>query len=384
MAYPATRQQNQSLAQSAAPSNPVAELKALANRPDMFNRFKQVIGDKAPQFLASVVSAVSTNPELMKADPNTILASAMVAATLDLDINPSLGFAAIVPYAKNKPIKDGNGNITGWSKTVNAQFQIMTKGFVQLAIRSGLYKNMNVTEVYQDEFESIDILSGELNMHPVSGGQREKGDLGMIVGYVAYFKLISGFEKTVYWSMDKIINHAQRYSKSYDQKTGRFFKGSAWADNFEAMCRKTVLKNALASWGILSTQMQKAIVADQGVIASVDKQDQIEYPDGNDIDKALLAASGIEPQEDDEVPEQLLEGQPVTTTNTEQKKAPRFAKGAKKASHAPTPKQEPVVTPQREPGEDDDSDLYNEDGPESSFFDEGDEAALDAIWGGQA
>lgn len=384
MAYPATRQQNQSLAQSAAPSNPVAELKALANRPDMFNRFKQVIGDKAPQFLASVVSAVSTNPELMKADPNTILASAMVAATLDLDINPSLGFAAIVPYAKNKPIKDGNGNITGWSKTVNAQFQIMTKGFVQLAIRSGLYKNMNVTEVYQDEFESIDILSGELNMHPVSGGQREKGDLGMIVGYVAYFKLISGFEKTVYWSMDKIINHAQRYSKSYDQKTGRFFKGSAWADNFEAMCRKTVLKNALASWGILSTQMQKAIVADQGVIASVDKQDQIEYPDGNDIDKALLAASGIEPQEDDDVPEQLLEGQPVTTTNTEQKKAPRFAKGAKKASPAPTPKQEPVVTPQREPGEDDDSDLYNEDGPESSFFDEGDEAALDAIWGGQA
>lgn len=383
MAYPATRQQNQSLAQSAAPSNPVAELKAMANSPAMLNRFKQVIGEKAPQFLASVVSAVSTNPELMKADPNSILASAMVAATLDLDINPSLGFAAIVPYAKNKPIKDGNGNIVSWSKTVNAQFQIMTKGFVQLAIRSGLYKNMNVTEVYQDEFESIDILSGELNMHPVSGGQREKGDLGMIVGYVAYFKLISGFEKTVYWSMDKIINHAQRYSKSYDQKTGRFFKGSAWADNFEAMCRKTVLKNALASWGILSTQMQKAIVADQGVIASVDKQDQIEYPDGNDIDKALLAASGIEPQEDDDVPEQLLEGQPVTTTNTEQKKAPRFAKGAKKASPVPAPKPEPAA-PQREPGEDDDSDLYNEDGPESSFFDEGDEAALDAIWGGQA
>lgn len=382
MAYTATQQQNRSLAQSAAPSNPVAQLKSMANSPAMLNRFKQVIGEKAPQFLASVVSAVSTNSELMKADPSTILASAMVAATLDLDINASLGFAAIVPYAKNTPIKDQSGNIIRWEKTVNAQFQIMTKGFVQLAIRSGLYRNMNVTEVYADEFDSIDILSGELNMHPVSGGQREQGELGMIVGYVAYFKLISGFEKTVYWSTEKILHHAQCYSKSFDQKTGRFKKGSTWAENFEAMCRKTVLKNALASWGILSTQMQKAVVADQGVIASVDNTNQIEYPDGTDIDKALLAASGIEPQEDGEVPEQALEGQPVTTTTTvEQKKGPRFSKG--KAATTAKPEQTAAVQQQTEPIMDD-SDLNNDEGPESGYFDQGDEAAVDAIWGGQA
>ena len=279
--YPANRATNQSLTRSAAPSNPVAQLKAIANNPAMMARFRQVIGDKAPQFLASVVSAVSTNSELMKADPNSVMASAMVAATLDLDINQSLGFAAIVPYAKNTPIKDASGNVIRWEKTVNAQFQIMTKGLVQLAIRSGQYRNINVIEVYEDEFDDIDIISGELHMHPVSGGQRSKGESGMIVVYVAYIKLVSGFEKTVYWPLEKIMQHAAKFSKSWDSKTGRFRKGSAWADNFEAMCRKTVLKNALSSWGILSVQMQKAIVSDQGIIASVDNP-QIEYPDGQE------------------------------------------------------------------------------------------------------
>ncbi len=274
------RATNQGLQRTAAPSNPVGELKAIANSSAMINRFKQVIGDKAPQFLASVVSAVSTNPQLLKANPTSIMASAMIAATLDLDINPSLGFAALVPYNKNTPIKDEHGNIVRWEKTTDAQFQIMTKGLVQLAIRSGQYKNINVTEVYEDEFESVDIISGDLKMHPVSDGQRSRGETGMIVGYVAYIRLSSGFEKTIYWPLEKIIQHAARFSKSYDTKTGGFRKGSAWADNFEAMCRKTVLKNALSSWGILSIQMQKAIVSDY----SVSDFDTTDYPDGQEGD----------------------------------------------------------------------------------------------------
>lgn len=321
MAYNnANRATNTSLQRSAAPSNPVAELKTMANSPAMMNRFKQVIGEKAPQFLASVVSAVSTNPQLVKASPTSIMASAMIAATLDLDINSSLGFAALVPYNRNIPIKDAQGNILRWEKSTDAQFQIMTKGLVQLAIRSGQYRNINVTEVYEDEFESVDIISGDLKMHPVGDGQRSKGESGMIVGYVAYLKLTSGFEKTVYWPLEKIINHAARFSKSYDSKSGGFRKGSAWADNFEAMCRKTVLKNALSSWGILSVQMQTAIVSDQGVSSNFG---ELDYPEGQEGDDLTSPTDGdVEGSAEPSGEPAKLENKPAKQTKSKATPAP--------------------------------------------------------------
>ena len=265
--------QNQSLARTAPVGNPVAQIKAMTSDPKYIARFQEVMGKKAPQFLASIVSAVRGNSELSKADPNSVMAAAMIAATLDLDINQSLGFAAIVPYKRNR--KDPQGN---WVSTVEAQFQIMTKGLVQLALRSGQYRNINVVEIYADEYETEDILAGVINIHPVASGDRAHGRTSAITGYAAYLELINGFRKTVYWTMDHIRQHAAKFSKSWDPKTGRFFKGSAWDSNFEAMCRKTVLKNALSSWGILSTQMQVAITSDQGVKLSIDS-DTIEYPD---------------------------------------------------------------------------------------------------------
>lgn len=265
---------NQSLVKTAPPQNAVGAIKQMTNDPKMLARFQNVLGQKAPQFLASVVSAVSNNKQLQKATPMSVMGAAMVAAILNLDINPSLGFSAIVPYECNRKDDDGN-----WIKTTEGQFQIMTKGFVQLAIRSGQYRNINVTEVYSDEFEGEDIITGEVLMRPVADGYRSKGDSSKIVGYVAYFELISGFRKTVYWSKEKILNHAKKFSKSWDTRNGSFRKNSAWDSNFEAMCRKTVLKNALSSWGILSVEMQKAVVSDQGVIDDVDNLDDVDYVD---------------------------------------------------------------------------------------------------------
>lgn len=266
--------QNQSLSKTAPPQNAVTAIKQMTADPKMFARFQNVLGQKAPQFLASVVSAVSANPQLQKATPMSIMGAAMVAATLNLDINPSLGFSAIVPYERKR--KDANGN---WYTTTEGQFQIMTKGFVQLAIRSGQYRNINCTEVYSDEFDGEDIITGEVMMHPVADGYREKGDETQIVGYVAYLELLSGFKKTVFWSNKKILNHARKFSKSFDTRTGQFRKGSSWDTNFEAMCRKTVLKNALSSWGILSVEMQRAVVSDQGVIDDVDNLEDVKYID---------------------------------------------------------------------------------------------------------
>ncbi len=283
--------QNQSLARTSAPSNPVQQIKSMTTDPKIVQRFQEVIGKKAPQFLASIVSAVRGNKELSKADPTSVMAAAMIAATLDLDINPNLGFAAIVPYKNNK--KDANGN---WTSTPEAQFQMMTKGYVQLALRSGQYRNLNVTEIYQDEFKGEDIISGEVIVDPVADGDRSHGRTSNIVGYVAYLEFVNGFRKTVYWSMEKILNHAKKFSKSWDQKTNRFYRGSAWDAHYEAMCKKTVLKNALSSWGILSTQMQQAIVSDNGIFKDLDS-DEFEYPENSN---ELEDNSSPPPSEDDE------------------------------------------------------------------------------------
>lgn len=253
--------QNKSLGAIAPASNPIAQFRKFATGEAMMNRFKEVLGDRAPQFVASVVSAVNTNKELLNADPNSVMASALVAATLDLDVNQGLGFAAIVPYKGR------------------AQFQMMVRGYVQLAVRSGQYSTINAVEIYADEIDerSENILTGEVKLFPRAGGMRSAGNPDNIVGYAAYFRLLSGFEKTVYWPVEKIINHAIRYSKSYDSKTGRFRPGSAWADNFEAMARKTVLKNALANWGVMSVAIQKAVEMDQVITDGFDSQGSVSY-----------------------------------------------------------------------------------------------------------
>ena len=261
-------------------SNPIQGLRNAISDERMKQRFEDVLGNRASQFLASVVSAVSSNASLQKASPNSILASAFIAATLNLDINPSLGFSAIVPYNKNSKKPDGS-----WQQETIAQFQIMTKGFIQLAIRSQQYRNINVTEIYKDEYRGMDIISGEPNINPVAGGMRSKGRTEDIAGYAALIETVNGFRKVVFWDMDKIMNHAKRFSKSWDSRNNRFMKGSAWDAHFEAMCRKTVLKNALSTWGVLSTQMETAIKADQAEFLQIGHDAEISYPDGTSSDE---------------------------------------------------------------------------------------------------
>lgn len=224
-------------------------------------RFEALLGNKAPGFISSVLQTVNDNKLLAKASPVTILNAAATAASLDLPINQNLGFAWIVPY----------GN--------EAQFQIGWKGFVQLALRTGLYKRINVIEVYENQFVSFNAMTEELNANFGIEGE------GEIVGYASYLKLNSGFEKTVYWSKIKVKNHAKKYSKTYDKK-GRNGKliFSPWNDKaqFDAMGKKTVLKNTISRWGIMSIEMQIAHTTDQSVIK---ENNAVEYPD-NDFEDA--------------------------------------------------------------------------------------------------
>ncbi len=231
-----------------------ATLKSVINDERTKNKFKEMLGNKAAGFLTSLMNTTNGNAQLQQADPNSILKAGAIAATLDLPIDPNLGFAYIVPY-NNKGKNE-------------AQFQMGYKGFVQLAIRTGQYKRINVTELYEGQFESYDPITDELKYNLDNRLSDE------ITHYVAYFQTINGFEKYNVMSKEEIENHAKKFSKTYS------YKGSSWQTNFNTMAKKTVLKLLLSKFGILSIEMQTAQKADQAVIREFDKNNiEVEYVD---------------------------------------------------------------------------------------------------------
>jgi len=234
----------------------------MATDPVNVNRFAEILGgkEKANQFLANVITAVRSNASLMKCEPNSVMACAMTAAALNLDVVPGLGFAAIVPYNKNKLIDKK------WVSYPVPQFQIMKNGFVQLAMRSGQVKTINVTDIYKDELVSYDRLSGEIKIKEVPNGQREKGNEADIAGYACFVRLTNGFEKTEFWTIEKIKKHALRYSQAYQYDVNNNKTSSPWSTNFPAMAEKTVIKATISKWVPMSTQMLLAQQADQSSI----------------------------------------------------------------------------------------------------------------------
>lgn len=203
-------------------------IKQLMSADSVKKRFEETLGKKAPQFMASVINLVNGDTNLQKCDQMSVVSSAMVAASLDLPIDKNLGYAWVVPYG------------------TKATFQIGYKGYIQLALRTGQYRNINVIEVYEGELKSWNRLTEEIELD-MDGKKSDK-----VIGYLGYFELINGFRKTVYWSKDDIERHRKKFSKT----------GFAWKDNYDAMAMKTVIRNMLNKWGILSIDMQKAYTED--------------------------------------------------------------------------------------------------------------------------
>ena len=207
-------------------------IKGLLDSPAVKKRFEEVLNQKAPQYMSSIVNLVNGDTNLKKCDQMSVIASCMVAATLDLPIDKNLGYAWVVPY----------GN--------KAQFQLGYKGYVQLALRTGQYKAINVIEVHEGELIEWNPLTEELKID----FSQKKSDA--VIGYAGYFELINGFKKSTYWTKEQIEKHRQKFSKS----------DFGWKKDFDAMAKKTVLRNMLSKWGILSIEMQTAYTADQGTI----------------------------------------------------------------------------------------------------------------------
>ena len=239
----------------------VSQLKGFISQDTVKKKFAEVLGQKAPQFMASITNVVAGSDQLKKCNANTIMSAAFVAATYDLPIDSNLGFAAIVPYNNSKY----NPQTKQFDKHMEAQFQIMYKGFIQLAIRSGYYEKMNCSVVYNDELVSYNQITGEVDFVTDFSQckQRMNGKSEDIAGYYAWFKLLTGFRKELFMTKAEVENHARKYSTAYRNDLNNNKKGSKWTTDFDAMALKTVIKLLLSKWGILSVDMQRAITDDQ-------------------------------------------------------------------------------------------------------------------------
>lgn len=262
-----------------------------------------VIGSKKEKFVTNLVSAVNQNTALQTCTNQSLVSGALVATTLNLSLNKSFGYAFLVPYHK----KDRQGNII----QTDAQFQIGYKGYIQLAMRTGEYKRLNAVPIYENQFISWNELEEILNVKDITGE-------GRVVGYASYFRLVNGFEKTMFWSYEKMMKHADTYSQAFSEKSYNDLKdgkipdkdlwkySSFWYKSFDDMALKTMLRQLLSKYGILSEEMQKAYEVDQAVIVD----DKPQY---------------IDRKNDDEVIEQLdpLEAEHVEETLEDEPKKPR-------------------------------------------------------------
>ena len=247
--------------------NQVAEhdpksIKAYVSDAKIRQKFEEVLGKKTQGFLASVMQ-VANQPQLKGAVPATVINAAMMAATLDLPINNNLGFAYIVPYKRK--FKDAQGK---WSESLEAQFQMGYKGFIQLAQRSGQFARIAATPVFEGQLISANPLLGyEFDWTVPNQGEA--------IGYVAFFKLLNGFTAELYMSTADVKKHAGKYSQSFKYGSG------VWKDNFESMALKTVTKLLLSKQAPLSIEMQTAQLADQAIVRDVETND-FDYIDHNE------------------------------------------------------------------------------------------------------
>lgn len=216
-------------------------------------------------FVSNLTALVANNVNLQCCEPYTLMFAALKATALNLPIEPSLGMAHVIPY-KNK--KRG---------VTEAQFQIGYKGFQQLALRTGQYKRINTTEVRQGEIGKRNRLTGQIDFNFIEDeAERLKAP---IIGYVNYFCLLNGFESTFYMSKEEMEAHALRYSQTYRSTDAYTKSQSKWTTDFDSMAVKTVIKLNLSKNGVLSTELQEAILADQSVMR---EENKYEYTDNEE------------------------------------------------------------------------------------------------------
>lgn len=243
--------------------------------------------DRAQRFVAAITSAVAVNPALQECEPGSILAAALLGESLNLSPSPQLGQYYLVPY-KTRAKYDRKGMLIS-PEMVKAQFVLGYKGYVQLAVRSGYYKKLNVVEIKQGELVRFDPLREEIVCNLIE--DFEEREAAETIGYYAMFEYINGFVKAIYWSKQKMVKHADTYSPAYSAvahqklvageipEKDRWKYSSYWYKDFDDMAKKTMLRQLISRWGIMSTELQQAFVKDSTVVDLDDGNELVEIPE---------------------------------------------------------------------------------------------------------
>lgn len=245
-------------------------------------------GKKGDGFIASIVTAVSSNPQLQACDQNTILSSALLGAALNLSPSPQLGHFYMVPFKDNK------------NKRTVAQFQLGYKGYVQLAIRSAQYRNINVIALKQGEVLRWNELTEEIEYELMEDWEAREN--APTVGYYAYFELTNGFRKAMYWTHSRMMAHAKKYSRGFESDLKNNTRYTFWSKDFDGMAYKTMLRQLISKWGIMSVEMQDAFTGDMAVIQDDGNR---EYVDNSDIEPVIIDEVSPQPAAAPEVDEAL-------------------------------------------------------------------------------
>lgn len=241
----------------AAQPNVTALLNTFLDRDGLRKRFDELLGKRSPQFMSSIVSMVNADKNMQQAfyeSPMTVIQAALKAATFDLPIDQSLGYAYIVPFKNYK--KDIG------TKKMEASFILGWKGMHQLALRTGAYKTINVVDIREGELKKYNRLTEEVEIDFIEDeNEREKHP---VIGYVGYYRLVNGAEKTIYMSVKAIESHERKHRKGE-------YQGKGWRDDWDAMARKTVYRILIGKWGVMSIDYQ---TADEGkLLADVMAED---------------------------------------------------------------------------------------------------------------
>lgn len=292
---------------------------------------------RARRFTASITSAVAVNPALQECDAGTILAGALLGESLNLSPSPQLGQYYLVPFKNRK------------KGTTDAQFVLGYKGYIQLALRSGQYADLDVTDIRQGEYIGKSQNTGKPQFKFIEDD--DERDALPIVGYMAYFEYLNGFRKVVYWSKEKMMNHADTYSPAFNRQgyenlmAGKIPQSdlwkysSFWYKNFDDMAKKTLLRHLISRWGIMSIEIQTALEDDGHTIVHNDGQlvaETVEH-----------VRTTVDAYSDD--------GQPIDAFEAaKEQKQPAKSTGSKPAKERPVKAaQAQQEKPQPEPTEDD-------------------------------
>lgn len=266
------------------------------------NQINKVIGGKnGTRFVSSIISAVQTTPSLQECTNSSILSAALLGESLNLSPSPQLGQYYMVPFNNKK------------KNCTEAQFQLGYKGYIQLAIRSGYYKKLNVLAIKEGELISYDPLNEEIEVELIDDDViREEAPT---IGYYAMFEYENGFRKTLYWSKKKMAAHAEKYSFAFkkngglkaleDLQAGRIPErdlwkySSFWFQNFDEMALKTMLRQIISKWGIMSIDLQNGLTSDMAVIKDDGTPDYVDTEEATVIDHAeaeTVPETGVEVQ----------------------------------------------------------------------------------------